>query len=310
MQFTRIGNLIEYRLMPMICGGYDAHMARRSYDVYERATIASMSAQRKTSAPAARLWAGVERQAVDGPAGDRKLYIAVVRNLAAQIIRAEPGQILAFPSETELCRSLGVSRTVLREAVKVLETKGLIEVSHGRGMLSRPQRHWNHLDPDILKWQCEAGADGLFFRNLWEFREIIEPAAAALAAERVNEAEIRTLTGLCRKMEKGVRKSEVYLKADSELHDTIFEASRNPVLQRTTQSLREAFQAARRVSIRVSGWPYSLPLHRTLVDAIARHDPAGARAASLLIIRNAAHDIKAVLASRVKAPSTNSAQVD
>jgi DNA-binding FadR family transcriptional regulator len=235
----------------------------------------------------------------------KKLYLGVVQTVALQIVGVGSGQTLAFPPEPELCRALGVSRTVLREAVKVLEAKGLIEVGHGRGMHSRPRKYWNHLDPDVLKWQAETGADEPFVRSLWELREIIEPAAAGLAAERATDLDIAYLNDRYAEMEKGIADPEAYLRADLEFHDAIFRASRNEVLGRMAQSIRAAFQVARHISIRIPGWRYSLPLHRALAEAIAQRDATGARAANLLIIRSAARDMLRVLASLSKPASSD-----
>jgi DNA-binding FadR family transcriptional regulator len=249
--------------------------------------------------------AGSESERADGSGRQPKLYLKVVEAVALQIIGPGAGNLLAFPPEPELCRILNVSRTALREAVKVLEAKGLVEVTHGRGMRSRPRKYWNHLDSDVLKWQTEAGTDEAFARNLWELREIIEPAAAGLAAHRANESDIEALKDCYAKMEKGIKNPEAYLQADLEFHDAIFESCGNEVLSRMAQSTRGAFQVARHVSIRVPGWTYSLPLHRALLEAIAQRDAAGARAANLLIIRSGARDMLKVLASKGTPDSSN-----
>src|SRR5205814_6667461 len=87
-------------------------------------------------------------------------------------------------------RYFHVSRTILREAVKVLAAKGLIEVRPRTGIRVRPRDEWNLVDPDLLGWLCEAGVDDLFIRDLCEVRAIVEPAAAELAAARATAEEI------------------------------------------------------------------------------------------------------------------------
>ena len=88
------------------------------------------------------------------------LHAIVIRTLALRIIAAERvGESLVFPNEAELCQQVGVSRTILREAVKVLEDKGMLQVRPRSGTRSRPRRDWNLLDPNILAWQGSASSD-------------------------------------------------------------------------------------------------------------------------------------------------------
>jgi DNA-binding FadR family transcriptional regulator len=188
---------------------------------------------------------------------------------------------------------------VLREAVKVLEAKGLVEVGHGQGMKSRDRGSWNHLDPDVLNWQCEFGADELFLRNMSEVREILEPAAAALTAERGDDATIARIKAWYVQMEEHVQDAEAYIQADMALHNEIIVACGNDILNRMIQSIGTALRIGRDVSIQVpGGWARDLPLHCALVEAISRRDPQAARAATIVIIRHAATDIRTVLEAR------------
>jgi DNA-binding FadR family transcriptional regulator len=85
---------------------------------------------------------------------------------------------------------LGVSRTVVREATKVLAAKGMVESRSKRGTVILPRSEWRLLDPDVLAWLTETGLDPEFLRSMFEVRKIIEPAAARLAAERATPAEL------------------------------------------------------------------------------------------------------------------------
>lgn len=229
--------------------------------------------------------------------GDR-LFVQVVNDLAREIVRAGSERII-LPAEPQLSRLLGVSRTVLREAVKVLEAKGLVEVGHGQGVKSRGRADWNHLDPDVLNWLCEFGADEMLLRNMTEIREILEPAAAALAAERGDEATIARIKGLYTQMEEHIHEAEAYIEADLAFHKEIIAACGNDILNRMAQSIGTALRAARDVSIQVpGGWAKDLPLHSALVNAICRRDPEAARAATIVVIHSAATDIQMVLETR------------
>jgi len=221
-----------------------------------------------------------------------------VNGLAREIVRAGSERIV-FPAEPELCRMLGVSRTVLREAVKVLEAKGLVEVGHGQGVKSRDRANWNHLDPDVLNWQCEFGADEVFLRNMSEVREFLEPAAAALTAERADQATIARIEAWYLQMEENVHDAEAYIQADLDFHKEIIAACGNDILNKMIQSIGTALRIGRDVSIQVpGGWARDLSLHYGLVEAISRHDPEAARAATIVITRSAATDIKTVLETR------------
>ena len=122
------------------------------------------------------------------------LHSRVTRALALQVIEAErERQLLVFPNEGELCRQLGVSRSILREAVKVLEDKGMVQVRPRSGTRSLPRSQWNQLDADILTWQSSLKPDPEFLRDLCEVRLAIEPVAAGFAALRATEQEIVTI---------------------------------------------------------------------------------------------------------------------
>src|SRR5262245_10667008 len=121
-----------------------------------------------------------------------RLHEQMTRQVALGIIRGEIGQG-ELSTEGDLCQHFQVSRTVLREAVKVLVAKGLIELRPKTGMHVRPRSDWNLVDPDLLRWLCEAGVDEPFVRDLCEVRSIVEPAAAELAASRAPTEQIELL---------------------------------------------------------------------------------------------------------------------
>ena len=125
------------------------------------------------------------------------LHDRVTRTLALQILEAErEARPLIFPNEAELCLQLGVSRTILREAVKVLADKGMVEVRQRLGTRALPRSAWNQLDPDILGWRAELGPDAGFLLELCEVRLAIEPTAAGFAAVRATADEVAAI-GRC-----------------------------------------------------------------------------------------------------------------
>src|SRR5207247_3167418 len=120
----------------------------------------------------------------------RGLHGAVVHDLGLRIVQGELEAGESLPTEEELSSELTASRTVLREAIKVLAAKRLVESRPKTGTRVRQRAEWNLLDPDVLAWQLEAGPDRRFLEDTLELRGLIEPAAARLAAVRANEGEI------------------------------------------------------------------------------------------------------------------------
>src|SRR2546423_14262737 len=122
----------------------------------------------------------------------RGLHGAVVHDIGVRILSGElqPGDALPLD---DLTGEPTVSRTVLREAIKVLAAKRLVESRPKTGTRVRPRHEWNLLDPDVLAWQIEAGPDPGFLQQALELRRMIEPSAARLAADRATEQEIAAL---------------------------------------------------------------------------------------------------------------------
>src|SRR5712692_3135820 len=120
---------------------------------------------------------------------EQSLHGRIVHAIGRRIVRGDlrPGDLL--PAEPEL----GASRTVVREATKVLAAKGLVESRPKTGTRVRPRDQWNLLYPDVLAWQQEGAADDDLLRKLTEVRRVIEPAAAELAAARADARDIAAL---------------------------------------------------------------------------------------------------------------------
>ena len=115
----------------------------------------------------------------------RSLHGQVAHQIGERILRGDiaPGQSL--PNEADLSEELNVSRTALREAIKVLAAKGLLESRPKTGTRVRSRDNWNMLDPDVLAWLFADGPNAAASEMLFEIREIFEPSAAAMAATRV-----------------------------------------------------------------------------------------------------------------------------
>ena len=124
------------------------------------------------------------------------LHGQIVHSIGRRILRGEiqPGEVLPLDS------ALPASRTVQREAIKVLAAKGLVESRPKTGTRVRPRQSWNLLDPDVLAWQREGAPPAAFLRKLTEVRGVVEPAAAELAGERASGRELAAIEEAYRDM--------------------------------------------------------------------------------------------------------------
>lgn len=205
----------------------------------------------------------------------------------------QPGDLLP---EGELIAKLGISRTVLREAIKVLGAKGLVEARPRVGTKVSSRSHWRLMDPDVLAWQTEYGLDELFLRNLAEVRSLIEPGAARLAAERATDEEIAILDQAYKQMEAHIVNSEAFIAADMQFHFVILAACRNEILEQMSSAIGEALEISRRVTIELPGSSEAhLPLHEAVVEAIRRRDADAAENAMGKLIELVQSDVERFL---------------
>ena len=183
----------------------------------------------------------------------------------------EPGDRL--PAERELAATMGVSRSSLREALRALTALGVTEMRHGTGT------YVSSLEPDLLVRPLSfvlSLSDG-GFDQLFEARKVVEPAIAALAARRIDEAALDRLDALTMRAAAVVDDAEAFLVADVELHDAIRRAAGNAILGRFMESIQALGVASRKAtgSRRVVR-EQSLRDHDAIVAALRSHDAAAA----------------------------------
>jgi len=202
----------------------------------------------------------------------RNLHGQVVHELGRRIVggACTPGQ--ALPNEEDLCRELGVSRTAIREAVKVLAAKGLVESRPRIGTRVRPTLSWNLLDPDVLAWRCATLPDPHFVMQLNEMREIIEPASAALAARNRTQAQLRRIEDAYAAMAASATIDD-WVSADLEFHSAILDATNNPLLLPLAAMIATALESLLSLSARkASNFKVALPEHGHVLEAIRVQD--------------------------------------
>lgn len=226
---------------------------------------------------------------------------ALGRDICSGKIR--PGQLL--PPEAELCERFGFSRIVIREAVKSLEAKGLLEVTRRVGTLVLEPTRWNLFDPEIIIWRAESAVfDPTMSRDLMEMRRIIEPAAVRLAALRASPEERRALRAAYMAMARAVAGKGDYVKADLAFHTVILSACGNQFLRQ----MQDAMAALLRVNFEVittkpGGPAHSLPLHEAVCEAIEQGDADAAERAALVLIDGAEDDMRELVDMRDTAPT-------
>ena len=233
---------------------------------------------------------------VIAPFTPASIHEQIVRHIGLSILRNElvPGQ--ALPGELELCAQLAVSRPILREAMKVLADKGLVESRRKTGTCVRPREAWNLLDPDVLAWQCEAVPDETFLRNMGEIRLGIEPLAARLAALRATPEQLTALEIWYRRMQRALDENEAFISADLQFHNTILAAAHNELLQQMSSTINAALHASRVITTQLPGSSEaSMPLHQAVLEAIQNRNPAAAQKAMEELVVSATGDVEQVL---------------
>ena len=229
----------------------------------------------------------------------------VLRQLGRDICSArfKPGQIL--PSEPELCGRFGFSRIVIREAIKSLAAKGLIEVRRRIGTLVLEPTRWNLFDPDVIMWRAESiEVDPTMSRDLAELRRVVEPAAVRLAALRASDDARKALRAAYMAMERAVAGKGNYVKADLDFHAIILSACGNQYLRQMQEAMSAILQASFRIISEKPGGPaFSLPMHEAVCVAIERGDADAAERAALVLIEQAETDLSDRLQARQSIPA-------
>jgi DNA-binding FadR family transcriptional regulator len=229
--------------------------------------------------------------------------LAAAETIGRRIVSGswEPGSIL--PSFEQLADEFSVSRLSVREAMRALAAKGLVDSRPRRGTIVRPRSDWSRLDPDILVWQIGEAPNAAFVRSLFEARAIIEPEAAALVATRATEEVIVAIERAFAAMEATDPRTIESIEADVAFHQAILTGTGNEFIAAFAPaigtSLRVAFGVQR---VARPDQQKFVPQHRAIFDAIKRGDPDGARAAFRTLLTQAEADAMDGLRIRSETP--------
>lgn len=227
-----------------------------------------------------------------------------VDHLGEAIVAGRYAVGASLPPEPVLCTELGVSRTVVREAVKSLIAKGLITTGPKVGTRVLSEDQWNWFDPDVIGWQSKAGLTPEFLRDLQDLRRVVEPAAMRLTAQRATAQDIVEVEAAYAGMKRAVEEGGDYVTHDLHFHQGLLRACGNRMLVQMSKALGALLRTGFEISIRRKGGPLnSLPLHREVLDAVIAHNPDRAEKAIQQLIDGARTDIEEVLASHRRLPS-------
>jgi DNA-binding FadR family transcriptional regulator len=224
----------------------------------------------------------------------------VLNAIGSRIISGElsPGDVL--PKEDTLSEQYGVSRTVIREAVKGLAARGLVESRPKVGTIIRSRSDWQMLDPSVLEWVASSQPNSEFMYALAEVRLVIEPDVAALAARNATEEEIARIIASYELLEAVEENDdEGWAKADLEFHSSIVAACNNEFLAYIVRAIRKPLYSRRLINVSLASMlkpedvaePFkspreeSLARHRALLEAIQQHNEQAAERASCILLQ-------------------------
>lgn len=226
----------------------------------------------------------------------------IAENIGSAIVagRYLPDELV--PGELELSRRFGASRPVVREALKLLSAKGLIDSRKRTGTRARPRASWHMLDADVLAWRLKDGkAEPKFVADLLQARTVIEPAAAAMAARCRTPKALKAIEAAFADMENAARDPVLFAEPDIRFHRAILAATDNDFIAAFGALIEIALGAFVHIASRHPGAPGpSVPLHRAILDAIRRKDEEGAQAAMLALLDRTARNVKRNVRRNVK----------
>jgi len=231
-----------------------------------------------------------------------RLYEQIVQQVEESILKGQlkPGDQL--PAERDLAQSFGVSRTAVREAVKALREKGLVEAYTGRGtFVTNGTSHSIRQSLNLITKISQA--DGSL--HLAELRRILEPEIAALAAPRIDEQLLITMREAVAAMDGGLHDRERYIEADLDFHLALAEAADNPLILALIDSIVELLREQRSGIFDVKGGPERGQFHhKRILKAVEKRDPEAARKAMRDHLNQVQKDASASVQASASKPIT------
>lgn len=219
----------------------------------------------------------------------RSLHVQVAREVARKILSGELAQNEIIPSEMTLCQQFNISRTALREAIKLLTSKGLLESKPKVGTRVKSRDNWNFLDSQLLDWVIDLSDKEIIYNEFLALRKAIEPEAAALAAEFATAEQRILLSSTFQKMDEIATyfNSEGWTDTYMEFHRLIFLSTGNSFYLPFANVLRTMFKSFIDHSSEMGGT--CIEEHREIYRAIMAGDANKARQANIKLLSNSNH---------------------
>ena len=221
-----------------------------------------------------------------------RLHQSLARQLGTEILNHTRPPGSALEGEIEQSAALGVSRTAYREAIRILVAKGLLESRPKAGTKVTPRSQWNLLDPELLSWMFQDEPDESFVKDLFELRQMIEPAATGLAAVRRSDAQLAAMRDCLDVMQNSGLATEAGQEADRQFHRLILEASGNVAILSLAGSIGAAVRWTTHFKQRSQAKPRDpLPDHEAVFAAIASEDQVRAVSEMCRLLKFALEDM-------------------
>ncbi|SFJ77574.1 DNA-binding transcriptional regulator, FadR family [Bosea sp. OK403] len=219
-------------------------------------------------------------------------HARLVDTLGRMIANGEIGKDGLLPREDDLVEQFGLSRTVVREATKTLQALGLVVTRPRIGSRIQPVARWRLLDPQVMQWVTRSVLTPGFIRDLLDLRAMIEPSAAAFAAERATAEQRQEIAAALDAMSAASTKAS-HVRADFAFHEAILRASHNALLMQLAPALHAVLEGSFRLSMhdkaRIRA---SISVHREVAEAIIAGDSAAAQQAMNGLLQVARRDIE------------------
>lgn len=212
----------------------------------------------------------------------------IVQDLGVAIVTGQYSGENTFPIESEICAKYDASRSIVREAIKVLNAKGLLIARPRRGTSVRPETEWNLLDPDVLYWMLNRRFSLTLLKDFTRARLAIEPAAAAEAARTATEEQIEHIEHMLERMSEAAEGKLDPLEADVDFHVSILEASNNPFFSNMSAMIETALHFSipftnKQLKQRFA----SFKSHGKILEAIKKRDSVKAAAVTRVLLERA-----------------------
>lgn len=223
----------------------------------------------------------------------KSLHQRAVEHVGSRIVDGSiPAGEVILAAELEV--ELGVSRSVIREAVRVLASAGLVVSIKRVGIRVQPAEAWNPFDALVIRWRLAGEGQGAQLRSLTELRVAVEPMAAELAAEHAPEEFCAELLNLAAQMRHAGRSGDLatFLELDIRFHALVLAASGNEMFANLSNPIGETLRGRTELGL-MPEHPHeeALAWHQGVADAISARDPRRARESMELIMRRTNEEI-------------------